>query len=179
MSCLGSKIAIFGGSFNPFTNVHLDIVKNVLSEYLDYKVVVSIENPFKDNLISYTHRLNMADLALDIQPKDSFDFSRHLKRKYSGPLRTWHILEHIENNWQLGGRKIELIFGNDIKQEIDQFEKIDFIRKHASIRFLPETNIMHATDIRKMISENNPEWEKYVPFEVANYIKLHNLYSEK
>lgn len=170
------KIAIFGGSFNPFTNVHFGIAKNVLDEYFDYRIVVSTENPFKDNLIPYIHRLNMVDLALDIEPKDSFDFARHLKRKYSGPLRTWHILEHIQDDWGLGGKQIEFIFGEDVRDEINQFEHIDWVTDNASIRFLPEINKIHATDIRKMIADKNPEWEDHVPVEVATYIKLHGLY---
>jgi len=178
------KIAIFGGSFNPFTNAHLKNVETLLEQSDIVATVVSTENPHKSNdtMIPYFHRVNMAEIALKntLYSKDERDyisFARMMMQKYPGPLRSWHFIDWFVNKSHKNYEPM-LVFGEDLKEDFEKFERVDFLRENAEILFLPETSIWHATDVRAMIQSGNEEWKTHVPEVVANYIEMHGLYKE-
>ena len=53
------RIGFFGGSFNPPSNIHIDLAKNVIEKYkLDRILFVPVGDYYnKDDLVSAKHRL--------------------------------------------------------------------------------------------------------------------------
>jgi pantetheine-phosphate adenylyltransferase len=71
------QIAVYAGSFDPFTNGHLDIVKRVQPLFDTVHMVVAV-NPRKATLFSAQERVNLIQSTLDHElPKQSFVVSAH------------------------------------------------------------------------------------------------------
>ena len=69
------KLAIYPGSFDPFTNGHLDIVERGLKLF-DEIIVAILINPAKQSLFSVEERIDMLNACLGKYPNvsaDSFD----------------------------------------------------------------------------------------------------------
>ena len=66
-----SKIGFFGGSFNPPTLAHFEIVKSALKEAnLDKIIIVPMGDKYqKSGLIPFEHRYNMISKMFENDPK--------------------------------------------------------------------------------------------------------------
>ena len=89
-----STTGIFGGSFNPIHNGHIELARRLLSiaRLDEVWFVVSPQNPFKqgDDLLDDALRLEMVRLALKDEPRmAASDYECHLPR----PSYTWRTLQ--------------------------------------------------------------------------------------
>jgi hypothetical protein len=91
------------------------------------------------------------------------------------PIRSIDILRYVRDEMLLEGEALpKFAIGPDINPNrwsgIDEIyqEGFDFIR-------LPQTLTVRSTLIREKISTGQ-SWDSFVSNEVADYIKLHNLY---
>jgi len=60
------KVLLFGGSFDPIHNGHLEIAKNAIkyTHYDEVWFLVAALNPFKDKSTSFEHRVKMIELMI-------------------------------------------------------------------------------------------------------------------
>lgn len=115
-----SAIGIFGGSFNPVHNGHIELARRLLTlAGLDEVwFVVSPQNPFKRNekLLDDALRLEMVRLALADEPRmAASDCEFRLPR----PSYMWHTLQSLVKDYP--GREFVLLIGADNWARFDQW----------------------------------------------------------
>ncbi len=182
-----SRVAVFGGSFNPPHVAHVLAVSVVLCTYDVDKVLVvpTYRHPFAKTLAPYEDRVRMSELAMGWLPK--VEVSR-VEEALGGESRTLRTLEHLratEPTWQL-----RLVMGADLLAESHKwfgFEAISAIAPPlvlgrvgvdvpgAPVPVLPAIS---STDVRAKIAAN--AWEDLapiVPREVLAHIRSRGLYA--
>ena len=118
---MGKKIAIYPGTFDPFHNGHLEIIRRALGAF-DHVVVALGMNPEKETLFSLEERLDMIRNSVNGDQRissDSFDglLVRYAeKKKACAIIRGLRAVSDFEYEFQLAlmnrklSRKIETYF---------------------------------------------------------------------
>lgn len=198
------KIAIFGGSFNPIHNGHINLVTGIQDRYNFEKVLLipTYSPPHKspNSLVSAEHRLNMCKLATEdlahLMPCDI-----EIKRK--GKSYTFDTLTAIKEIYP--NHNLNFIMGADMLYSFTSWYKYRDIAELATIivaarkeheyqklmekkHELSESGIscnvenidvvdISSTEIRELIANRNySELQNHVPKKVASYIIDNELY---
>ena len=198
--------AVFGGSFDPPHNGHVNLVKQVYSKVgLDEIIIMPAGiSPFKQNMeripASGKQRFEMCKLAFEdvpyvtvsdyeiSQPDVSYTVNtvRHLKEQYpqdelfliigSDMLLSFHKWRNFEEILSICG----LIAASRESGQKDMAElekQAEIMKKHGFVTVVPiDTFEASSTEIRKKI-KNSSDISCYVPQNVVKYIQEHNLYS--
>ncbi|MDO8516901.1 MAG: nicotinate (nicotinamide) nucleotide adenylyltransferase [Nanoarchaeota archaeon] len=187
------KIAIFGGSFNPIHNSHVNIVKNLI----DSKIVDEVwilpcrKHVFNKTLAKEKDRVKMIKLALE-NIKNVKICNIELKSKEKS--YTIKTLRRIKRKF---GKKYKffIIIGSDIIYEVKKwykyqelFNEVEFIvfkRKGYLIKKVNGMKIYHiinkkesglsSTEIRKRAMQGK-SFKALVPVKVSKYILEKKLY---
>ena len=184
------RIAVYGGSFNPFGNNHLDVIRYLAEsgEFSQIILVPSVAHALKADQFPYEHRFNMTELGVTARYHAVPSFPEkvtigvslaemQMLKRQPGPIYTYHLLqylqkEHAQFDGEVGYR---FVIGPDILDEIDQWKYVDEIRKDFGFFEVPEMGL-HMSQVRDMIGNGVSTWKQHVPHVVANYIKMHGLY---
>lgn len=193
------KIAVFGGTFNPFHNAHYEVLKAVAQSCLADEILLVPTKlpPHKecDFLADETHRLNMcrlvakkfdnvtvSDVELKMEGKSyTFNTISELKKTYNaqfffvcgGDMITtfdkWYRYEEL-----LKMMGIIAIRRRGVDNE--EFDKsVKFLRQKGgnvtALEITPEE--ISSSQIRKTTRE---DFGKFVPDFIADYIRQNNLY---
>ncbi|MDP3882351.1 MAG: nicotinate (nicotinamide) nucleotide adenylyltransferase [Nanoarchaeota archaeon] len=186
------KVALFGGSFNPIHNGHLEICNEIISENIadEVWIVPCGNHAFGKDLAPADHRIKMIDLVLkengkvkliDIEvksPEKSYTSQTIEKLKKQFPhdfylvigadnlkdLTKWHNFEYLKNNvaYLLINRP-EFNAENELGIKISSFLKLENNASSTEIR----------ENVRKKISIKG-----LVPEEVESYIIKRRLYAQ-
>jgi len=194
----GGGTALFGGTFDPIHNAHLEIARAAADRFDLTKIlfVPAANPPHKPGgaIASYEDRVRMAELACAIDRR--FEVSRieapvAVLNKDSG-LRSYSILT-IEKFEALGVKPLSFLIGADAFREIrtwhrwkDVVASVEFIvvtRPGANWE-IPPGAIVHelagldlpvsSSDIRRQVVEGASGIP--VPKAVLRYIREHKLY---
>jgi nicotinic acid mononucleotide adenylyltransferase len=187
------RVAVFGGSFNPFAKHHQDIVRHLVEHegFSTVIVVPAAAHALKDDLIDYMHRFNMTKLGVDDLRYNGMPSLPHgsdvrvsmvemdMLRRQPGPVRTYELLKEIRKGFLERDEDLEIRFaiGPDIPDEMDRWAHVDEIREEFGFVNVPVQS-MRSTKLRQMIREGVEAWERHVPILVRKYIKMHGLYRE-
>ena len=193
-----SNIVVFGGSFNPITKAHINILNKAMN-YIDAKVgiIVPVGNYYsKDDLLDYNHRYNMINLV--IQSNSSIIINDYNNRTIQP--KTLDTLDYIQtlypndNIYFLMGKDNLLDFNNWYKPEVllnkyrfiivdrDTNNSIDNILKdklfvsnidHISIL---DTNNYDYYISSTLIRNDINKYKDYLDNSVYEYIKSNCLY---
>ena len=130
------RTGIFGGSFNPIHNGHINLAHYLLQEEKVEEIwlMVSPHNPLKDsnNLLDEHLRLEMASKALRKYEKiAACDFEFHLPR----PTYTWRTLCELKKAYP--NREFILIIGADNWHVFHKWAHYEDILHHHSILIYP------------------------------------------
>lgn len=182
-----TRVAVFGGSFNPPHVAHVLACKLVLSvEDVDRVLVVpAYMHPFAKALAPFEDRAAMCELAMAWIP--CVEVSR-VEAELGGESRTLRTLETLSNahpDWRL-----RLVIGADILAEASRWFGFDAIEKiappivlgragvgapGATTALLPEVS---STQVRAAIARGAwNEVDKLVPREVLAYARARGLYA--
>jgi nicotinate-nucleotide adenylyltransferase len=182
-----TRVAVFGGSFNPPHVAHVLACALVLSvEDVDRVLVVpAYMHPFSKALAPFDDRAAMCDLAMAWIP--GVEVSR-VEAELGGESRTLRTLESLSSShpeWRL-----RLVIGADILAEAPRWFGFDAIEKiappivlgragvaapGAAAALLPEVS---STQVRAAIARGAwDEVEKLVPREVLAYARARGLYA--
>ena len=183
-------IAILGGTFDPVHNAHLAMARAALS-HLDADEVLFMPTgaakyrrpavaPAKDRTV-------MLELALAGQPRYRID-GRELAPGASG--YTVDTLKSLRA--EMGEIPLCFLMGADQYAKLDSWHRPDEVRRLAQIAIFqrpgfpaPDPNVrvipmepmpISASDIRER-ARRGEDLSALVPSAVANYIRLHRLYS--
>ena len=199
-----SNIGIFGGSFNPIHNGHINLAKVAKDELcLDKVIFVPSNNPpHKDGgeFESNEDRLEMCRLAVaDIEGFEVSDYELE-KEDVSYTVYTIRYFRELYPD-----DKLFLLLGSDMLLSFDTWFRFDDILKNATLAIVSRQkddfkmlykkaeilsafgmiNVIDArpielssTEIRKKI-KNNEDYSCYLGKKVVKYIRLKNLYSDE
>lgn len=198
--------AMFGGSFNPVHNGHVELLERMISEFHLDKVFVIPTNvtPLKDNsyMACADDRLAMCRLAFSNVPAVEVSDMEITREGKSYTVDTLKILKEKYTD-----AKLHLIVGADAFLQLPLWYKADEIFSLAKIltivrddidydslkragesykeKFGAEFGIIEnpvtdisSTEIRSLIKENSSVGG-LIPFDVYNFIKENELYGYK
>lgn len=185
---------IFGGSFNPVHNGHIELARRLLKlARLDgVWFVVSPQNPFKRNehLLDDRLRLEMVRLALQDEPRmEASDYEFRLPR----PSYMWHTLRAMSKDYP--DRRFVLLIGADNWARFGEWYAADkILAAHRVVVYpregvpldpaalpagvtLADTGLIpgSSTEVRRRIACGLPV-DGLVPPVVAGFIRKHKLY---
>lgn len=198
-----TRIALFGGSFNPIHIGHLWMAQTMREALLVDQVLFmpTGDSPHKGEMLSAEHRARMVELACEENP--GFVCSRYEVEK-DEPSYTVRTIEHLMKVYP--DAKIDLLIGQDsflsfhtwreyqtllkmVKLVVvprvtdhllsiqEQYDKL--VAEGGRIHFLPMPVIqLSATDIRDRV-RNGRTIKNRVPDSVKSYIEAHHLYEDK
>lgn len=205
MLSLGASIGLFGGSFDPFHNGHLEIVEAAVKAFPSDKILLMPvgQPPHKSRRLSFsTFRVETARLATEHLPQVIVS-----KREILSPGRNYTV-DTIESLLQeYPGIKIKLISGSDFLftvEEWSRYEKLmslasfaialrgdadlgeskqqaDYLQKRykAAIEFFPmKSTTVSATQVREILWAGASA-SQLLPENVDNLVKLYRPYSYK
>lgn len=189
-------IGIFGGSFNPVHNGHIELARRLLTlAGLDEVwFVVSPQNPFKRNekLLDDELRLEMVRLALADEPHmAASDCEFRLPR----PSYMWHTLQSLAK--ECPEREFVLLIGADNWARFDQwYAAREIIANHRIVVYpregtplnpalfppnvtLADTGLIpgSSTEVRRRIACGQ-SIDGLVPPVVAEFIRKNKLYQD-
>jgi nicotinate-nucleotide adenylyltransferase len=182
-----SRVAIFGGSFNPPHIGHALACALLLSvEDVDQVVVVpTFRHPFAKALAPFADRLAMCELAMGWIP--GVEVSA-VESELGGESRTLHTLEHLARSrpdWQL-----RLVIGADILAEAHRWYGFDTISVLAPPIVLGRAGVtapgagppllpdISSTQVRALVAAQAwTELRALVPRRVLDYVRERDLYA--
>ena len=185
---------IFGGSFNPVHNGHIELARRLLKlARLDgVWFVVSPQNPFKrnDRLLDDRLRLEMVRLALRDEPRmAASDYEFGMPR----PSYMWHTLQAMSRDYP--DRRFVLLIGADNWARFGEWYAADKILAAHSVVVYPREGVPldpaalpagvtladtglipgSSTEVRRRIAAGEPI-DGLVPPVVASFIFNNKLY---
>ncbi len=181
-------LIIFGGSFNPPTKAHEELVNIIKNSFPKGKIIivpVSKHNyTWKHNLIEDEDRYNMLKLQFPDIEISRYEFN---KEKYEG---TYELL----SNFKEIDKDIYFIIGSDNLNQMPLWLNYDkLIKDFKFIVLKRETDEINLSDKNKnnfiVVDMNNPissslirsdidKYRTYLTKDVYKYIKEHHLYEE-
>lgn len=187
---------IFGGTFNPIHNGHVELARRLLSlaRLDEVWFVVSPQNPFKRSmhLLDDRIRLEMVRLALEDKPRlTASDYEFSLPR----PSYMWHTLQSMSRDYP--ERSFTLLIGADNWARFDEwYAAKDIIANYPVVVYpregtplnteqlpvgvtMADTGLVpgSSTEVRRLIAAGKP-FDSLVPPRVAEFIRSHGLYRE-
>jgi nicotinate-nucleotide adenylyltransferase len=190
-----SRIALFGGSFNPPHAAHQLVALYVLEtcDVDELWFVPTFAHPFGKPLVAYEHRLAMCELAatpLGARVRVSRAEEQLAQRPGFVSSRTLELVEMLITDTP--GATFRLVVGTDILGETHKWYRWSELVERAPVIVvgrsgyeLPpggqETGVVmpeiSATRIREQLAARDPAVASLVPREVLRYIDAHHLYS--
>lgn len=193
---MGKRIGIFGGSFNPIHNGHLQLAKAaVWSGYADEVwLMVSPQNPLKaqSTLLDEKIRMAIAEKAVEDESRIfASDFEFSLPR----PSYTWRTLDCLQEKFP--SDSFSLIIGADNLANFSKWVRADYILSHYEIIVYPRKGFdivkpalckrlvtldlpvipWSSTEIRERLLKGESVSEM-VPAKALEYIMENHLYQE-
>ena len=148
-------IAIFGGSFNPPLNSHLELAKQVIKNLCNIEKVifvpVSTKYNRKNNLIDDAHRYNM--LKLMCKGEEKLEVS-DVELSYGRQLYTIETLDIFKNEYP--EYDIYFIMGTDNLKDLHTWKEPERILKNYKIIVLErnEDNLEKIIEEDKLLRDN-------------------------
>jgi nicotinate-nucleotide adenylyltransferase len=199
-----NRIGIFGGSFNPVHNAHIELAKIFYQQLKLTKVlfIPAYNSPFKirdEYSEADEHRVEMLKIA--ISKFDYFDFDKyeirnegisytidtieHLRKKFDAQTEFYLLIGsdqwiefHRWKNWQQILKSANIcIAGREIENNEINLQVVDYIKNNDLDVFYLNSPYYHISsqEIRYNI-KNGLDFSGLVDVDVRNYIINHQLY---
>lgn len=186
---------MFGGSFDPITTAHIDLVGKLSSRYDRAVIVPCRVSPFKTSASATPEqRLEMLGMALSGTnvAVDTFELDSN------GVNYTYLTLEHLSNEGEL-----EFVIGSEMVIELERWKNIGRITELATVLVVPRPGFPFggaerakmnelcgsrwreadfaglagsSSEVRISVAMNKSEM--FLSPQVANYVTSHGLYRE-
>ncbi|MFH1423218.1 MAG: nicotinate-nucleotide adenylyltransferase [Planctomycetota bacterium] len=133
------RIGIFGGTFDPIHNSHVQIALSVMKKYNLHKVifVISYLPPHKKGQVqtSFTHRYKMVNIA--VSKTKNFEAS-DIEKNLKGTSYTIRALKHFKKTYP--DSQLYFIIGSDSLSELPTWRDLRGILEIAEIITYPRKN---------------------------------------
>jgi nicotinate-nucleotide adenylyltransferase len=187
-----TRVALFGGSFNPPHVAHQLVALYVLETQPvdELWFVPTFAHPFGKHLIAYEHRIAMCELAaapLGPRARASRAEAELAARPGFVASHTIDLVEYLAAQ----GRELRLVVGTDILSDAAKWRRWDDVVARAPLIVVGRTGYplssgsvatevampeISATRIRDLIANGASCVAGLVPGDVLRYIAQHNLY---
>lgn len=188
------KVGFFGGCFNPPSNIHINLAKELVeSKILDKVIYVPVGNYYKkQSLAQAEHRYNMLKLACKSYNYLEVEDIAVKSKKNLYAVDTFKLIYDKYANKNI---EIYLIMGSDNFEKIDKWKEynkiikeynyivlqrpnheIDIKMKNVICYNLKQPEEFSSTRIRHLI-EGGKEFLNYVDEDVYKYIQKNKLYN--
>lgn len=194
------ELCLFQGTFNPIHNAHLRVAEYLVNNFGIDKIIFipAYEPPHKqcDKSLS-THRYNMVKLAIKNNPH--FQIS-DIEYRLNGKSYTYITICELIKEFK-PEKRIKFIIGTDAFRQIESWYETDKLKdlieflvfkrdkvfdpeefdklkmKGYKFTIMPlDFEDISSTELRKAVKSNMP-LKKFVPKEVEEYIREHELYN--
>jgi nicotinate-nucleotide adenylyltransferase len=187
-----TRVALFGGSFNPPHVAHQLVALYVLeTQPVDELWFVPVyAHPFNKSLAAFEHRVAMCELvaaALGSRAKVSRAEETLARRPDFVSSRTLDLVEHLA----APDRELRLVIGADILGETAKWYRWDDVVAKAPLIAIGRTGFsappgstitgvtmpeISATKVRELLAANAGGVEQLLTRDVLRYIAQHQLY---
>ena len=154
-----SKVALFPGTFDPFTLGHLDIVNRGLNMF-DEVVVAIGTNMEKKHMFSLEKREQWIKEIFDIEPRVRVASYEGLTAKYAEQIGAHFILRGLRTNQDFTYEKQIAYVNEDMSPSINSV----FLMSH-------QTNATVSSTIVRDLIQFGGDYEKYLPTSVCKAIR--------
>jgi nicotinate-nucleotide adenylyltransferase len=190
-----SKIAVFGGSFDPVHNAHIQLLNFALKSCNLKKIicVIAYSPPHKSKqYASIDDRIIMLKLATKRLSQIEISLYEVLKKDV---VYSYQTLDYFQSLYPKD--EIYMIIGTDSLLELSTWKNIDYLAGHykfmvvkrpgikikKNTKYLDrcifaqdETKNISSTEIRHLIKKNLKKAEQFLDENVYNYIVKRRLY---
>jgi len=173
------RIGIFGGSFNPPHNGHVEICRYVLAhDAVDHVLVIPcLAHAFHKPLVPFKDRVAMCRAAFAGMPHVEVSKIEKELGEPSHTMRTVEALRRLQPTAQL-----LLVVGEDLLEEMALWKDIEALRAAVEWLTIPRGPAgpipdVSATAIRDRVAAGE-SIAALVPSAVAEYIRTHRLYGD-
>lgn len=169
-----NRIGFFGGCFNPITNAHVGLIKQVIEkEHLEKVYFVPMGDWYaKEELISLEHRMNMLSLAFEKENKMEILNISNGKSKTCA-IDTFQIIDEAfpkaERFFIMGSDNYKQIHTWKNAEKLNQYRYIVLDREQGSLK-----NVSSSL-VRNKIKQGQ-KIENLLPNQVLKYIEQKKLY---
>jgi nicotinate-nucleotide adenylyltransferase len=170
------RIGIFGGTFDPPHNGHINAAKKAKSDLkLDRLLIMpAFMSPFKTK-----QAVTPAPLRLMMCYAAFGSFAEVSDYEINKPEVNFTIntVCYIKKQWP--SADIYLIGGSDIRECFDDWKDSDKLKKLTSLYIIPRELVpVSSTEIREKIRNNEDVTELLTP-DVLEIIRKHNIYNDR
>ena len=176
------KIALYLGSFNPFHNGHLEVVKTALNDFKMDKVVIvpTMQNPWKKEkvldidtrkfIIYWSIEFNQDfDIIIDWQRGIPSIYIDLIEKELIPPYYSYATLHALKNKYC--NDEVFVLCGEDTIKDIPNWMNGGAIIQDYNFLVVDRPkNSISSTEIRNKI-KNGEDIDKYVSPDVVNLIK--------
>lgn len=133
---------MLGGTFDPVTNAHTDLIKKLASRFGNVIVVPCKVSPFKTSTAAgATERLNMLELALEGIPNvqiSTFELER------AGTDYTYITVRHFAELYD----DLYFCMGSEMVIELERWKNLDDMMKHCKLYVVPRPHFALTEDLK-------------------------------
>jgi nicotinate-nucleotide adenylyltransferase len=179
-----TRVAVFGGSFNPPHVAHVLTVAYLLACFdVDRVLVVPVfEHAFDKTLVPFDDRVRMCELALGWIPRVQVSRIESEIQRPSYTLRTLERLKRDHPDWQLS-----LVIGSDVLFETHKWHAFDEVKRLAPPIVLGRVGHPHpdapppvlpevsSTSVREALARGD-DVSALVPRGVLEHVRARGLY---
>lgn len=181
------RVGLYGGTFDPIHNGHLHVIQELIARKVVDKLLVlpAGEPRLREHapIASGADRRTMCQLAIKTLPAEiaAVVEVNPIEILRMGPSYTIDTVEAVAQAYE--GAELVLILGTDAYQKLDQWHRVDELKKLVTFCIIDRPDFpgaanldidalkISATEVR-----SSAKIEELVPAPVATYIKEHNLY---
>ena len=142
MNTLNKSTVLLGGTFDPVTNAHTDLIKKLASRFGNVIVVPCKVSPFKTSTAAgATERLNMLELALEGIPNvqiSAFELER------AGTDYTYITVRHFAELYD----DLYFCMGSEMVIELERWKNLDDMMKHCKLYVVPRPHFALTEDLK-------------------------------
>lgn len=154
-----SKIALFPGTFDPFTLGHLDIVNRGLNMFAEVVVAIGV-NTGKKHMFSLEQREQWIKEIFEDEPRVRVASYEGLTAKYAEQIGAQFILRGLRTNQDFTYEKQIAYVNEDMSPTINSV----FLMSH-------QTNATVSSTIVRDLIQFGGDYEKYLPISICKAIK--------
>ena len=166
------KIALYLGSFNPFHNGHLEVVKTALDDFKMDKVIIvpTMQNPWKEEkVLDIDKRINIIANSLYYKFRHGVVVYSKIEKELIPPYYSYATLHALKNKYC--NDEVFVLVGSDTMKDIPNWmhggkiiEDYDFL-----IVDRPRNSIS-SSSIREMLRTRNKMDAYYSDEKLARYV---------
>ncbi len=165
-----SKIAIFGGTFNPIHNEHINLCLKSIKYFGFCKVFfsISVNPPHKESDTSFIHRYTMVNLAIN-RYKNFFPLT--IEYEYEETKYTIELLKRFTELYNIKRENLFFLAGGDSLKMIKTWKNYEELLKNFRFIFVSRKSvnlndeakrIMKKFDIFDGRNERKSKYEKFL-----------------